>query len=561
MTRRARLVRSAAIAAILATTITGVLAAQSVRGTVTDSASRQPISGAVITLFDSAGTTLGRSIANERGEYRVASAGVAHSLRIVRIGFLPRQFQLADPAGVDRTIDIVLVTFKTTLAPVVVRDKSICPRRGDRETAFAFWDQARAGLLSTVVAREASSMQVDRLTFQRALNGEHESIGRFVVGRDIARSATSFEAARTARDFVRDGFKGDSEVVGLIFGPDADVLLDDAFAHGYCFRLAEPKNSRPSQVGLVFSPADFRRGRVDIEGTLWIDTSARALRDVEYQYLGLDPLSDKFHPGGMISFATGSNGVAFIDRWYLRLFSKAIDDEEAIDCGKQCRRFYYATENGAEVAHVLWPDGQHWDAKLGTVSIRAQTISRKAAVGSVVQLNNTPYLGTADSSGTIVIRDLLPGPYTLKIRDARIAQLGFLLPTPITFEAFRDSVIQLAVEVPTAGEYVTSLCQQHHQWTAGDSTAVFGRVVDLDDRPIADARISFALLLANRSWGVAKETFKTGTDGLFESCSAALLPGRTIRVRVMRAGKPNIDVVRMLTGNLTILPIRVDDRR
>src|SRR5471032_698648 len=105
-----------------------------------------------------------------------------------------------------------------------------------------------------------------------------------------------------------------------------------------------------------------------------------------------------------------------------------------------------------------------------------------------------------------------------------------------------------------------SLCQQHRQWTVNDSTAVFGRVVDLDDKPIADVRISFALLLSNRDWGVSKESYKTGTDGLFQYCSSALLPGRTLRVRVMRAGNPNLDVMRAITSNLTILPIRVDAR-
>lgn len=555
-----RIRRSATIAAVLISTISGALAAQVVRGTVSDSASRLPVSGAVITLADSAGTVLGRNISNERGQYRVAYTGAARSLRVVRIGFQPRELQIAESPTLDGALDVIMAPFKTTLAAIHVRAQSNCPRRNDREAAFEFWDQARAGLLNTVVARESDSMAVDRLYFQRAFNGDNETVGRFIVARDTSRSATSFEAAHSARDFVRKGFAGDTEVVGLVFGPDADVLLDDAFAQGYCFRLAGPMKSRPHQVGLAFSPADYRRGRVDIDGTLWIDTSARVLRDVEYRYLGLDPLTDKFHPGGEISFATSANGIVFIDRWYLRLFSNAIDGEHGFNCGKECLRFYYPTENGAEVSHVSWPDGRRWDAPLGTVRIRAQTSAGKPAVAAVVQLNDTHYRGSADSTGTIVIRDLLPGPYAPKLRDERIVELGFLLPTQVTFTAIRDTVVDLTVEAPTAEEYVTRQCKKSSQWEMRDSTFVFGRVVDRDGKPVAGARVTYALKLLTGQWAFSKESFKTGTDGLFETCSSVFTHGRTVLVRVARSGHENVEVVRTITNSLTVVRVDVDSR-
>ena len=47
-------------------------AAQELRGTVTDSASAQPIPGVVLTLLDANGAVLGRNITNERGDYRIA---------------------------------------------------------------------------------------------------------------------------------------------------------------------------------------------------------------------------------------------------------------------------------------------------------------------------------------------------------------------------------------------------------------------------------------------------------------------------------------------------------
>jgi hypothetical protein len=38
---------------------------------------------------------------------------------------------------------------------------------------------------------------------------------------------------------------------GAFFAPDADVLLDDGFAVGYCFRVATAGRDR-NQIGLAF---------------------------------------------------------------------------------------------------------------------------------------------------------------------------------------------------------------------------------------------------------------------------------------------------------------------
>jgi len=555
-----RIRRRAMVAALLAATVSGALAAQVIRGTISDSASRLPIAGAVITLVDSAGTILRRNISNESGQYSVAYVRAARSLHVVRIGFQQRELQVPEAPNRDSAVDVIMAPFNASLGAIRVSDKLSCPRRADRAAALAFWDQARAGLLNTVVARANNSMAVDRLHFQRAFNGDKESIGRFVVDRDTALRVTSFEAAHTARDFVRQGF-GDSGDVGLIFGPDADVLLDDAFAQGYCFRLAEPTKSRPNQVGLAFSPSDFKRGRVDIDGTLWIDTSARVLRDVEYRYLGLDPLTEKFRPGGKISFATSANGISFIDRWHLRLFSNPQDAASAPNCRAGCAaKFYYPTENGGEVSHVGWPDGRRWDASLGTVSIRARTTGGKPAEGAAVQLHDTHYHATADSNGTIVIHDLLPGPYTVRIRDERIAQLGWFLPTPVKFTAVRDSVIQLRVEAQTVEEYLTRLCQRDWQWELRDSTFVFGRVVDEDGKPIAGARVSFALKQLSGAWVFEKDAYKTDTDGLFQTCKSTYTHGRTVLVRVVRAGHQPVDVAQLITSSLTVVKVAVSTR-
>src|SRR5690348_7294221 len=62
---------------------------QALTGQITDSASRAPITGAVVLGLDAGGRTVGRTVSNDRGAYRLALRGTERSIRVVRIGFRP----------------------------------------------------------------------------------------------------------------------------------------------------------------------------------------------------------------------------------------------------------------------------------------------------------------------------------------------------------------------------------------------------------------------------------------------------------------------------------------
>src|SRR3990172_13357379 len=94
---------------------THTVLAQELRGTVRDSASRQPIPGAVILVLDSAGTTLGRNLTNEHGRFRVASFVGGQRLRVLRIGFRPRDAIIPPSQSV---LDVSMVALPVLLQPV-----------------------------------------------------------------------------------------------------------------------------------------------------------------------------------------------------------------------------------------------------------------------------------------------------------------------------------------------------------------------------------------------------------------------------------------------------------
>ena len=504
-------------------------------------------------LLDSSRAVLARNITDERGHYRVSTAANARFLRVVRIGFEPRELGLSGPGGGVQSLDVEMLQFSTALAPVRVTDNTRCPTRSGAAATAALWEQARAGLLATVVAREANPAAIYRFAFERTFDGGSDRITRFLVYADsAARAAKSFTAVSSAQEFVKAGFSKDSAGIQILFAPDADVLLDEAFSAGYCFRAAEPSSARPRQVGLSFAPAERLRGRLDIDGTLWLDTAARTLKDIEFRYVGLPARTEPFHPGGLISFRSMSNGTALIDRWMLR---RVDVDQDTIRDGSNVgvRYLQYATENGGELARADWPDGQSWRASLGSIEVHALSSEGKPVTGARLALAGTTYRAATDSAGNAGVRELVPGPYALEFIDPRLARLGLSIPTSLKFVAARDSVIRATVQILNAVELVFEKCFKKGGFYFAVFCVLFlGRVLTSDDKPINDARMSFNL----------QGAFKTSSDGVFEFCAHHLAGIDTFTVTVrIDDGSPSgrvVNVTRDITDALTVIPVRVD---
>jgi hypothetical protein len=442
-------------------TATAQLAAQEIRGTVRDSTSRQPIPGAVLMLLDSTGATLGRNITNERGDYRIAAIPAMRAMRVVRIGFRPARVALPRIDGGTRQIyqvDVVMAPVPTMLEPVHVTSGANCGKRDDRLIALALLEQARAGLLATVVAREANPANMIRLRFTQFMGGTSDRIERQRVKVDSSSDVKrSFIAVRSAADFVKYGFVIEADDGRQFLGPDAETLMDDGFRDGYCFQLRGRDRNRPNQVGLAFVSSNSKRGRIDVDGTLWIDTLARALHDIQFDYRGLPTPESRVNPGGRIEFREMPNGVVLIDRWALRL-PALHDDTLWDDHTPTVRTRLIAEEMGGEVATAYWPDGTKWSASLGKVRVHMVDPGLQPAVGRSIRLEETGYIGISDSLGSVTLDRLLPGPYEAVVEDSTLAQVGIPLRTSLKFTVARDEVVETTMQVPSAADQLMKMC-------------------------------------------------------------------------------------------------------
>lgn len=460
--------------ALLTILVSGKSWAQEITGQVTSRSA--PVSGAVVAMLDSAGVTLLRALTSMDGRYRLSMRPAARQLRVTRIGFRPQMILLTPDAG-SRTIDVELERLPVLLTAVRVVDQPGCPRRRDRAEAFALWEQVSAALLSTVVARESESTSIQRLLFYRIAGENRPGVLSQVVSIDTG-GTRPFGAARTAQEFVAFGFHDDA--TGTWFAPDADVLLDDWFVRGYCIKLADADRGRRGQLGLSFAPAARKRGRVDIEGTLWVDTSANALTDLEFRYVGLSAARMALRLGGQVHFTAMPGGFPAITRWSMRIDAPSARPVSRFDRGP--RNALEAHELGGELARARWAD-MSWTATLGRVSGRllADTVP---VPETWVQLVGTPYRARTDSAGRYSIDGLLPGRYTFSVQHRDLNALGFELTLAQSFVSDRDNQ-HVDVALPTEHAFVGAICNRGPSDTT--TQLVAGRVYDAAGELVPDS--------------------------------------------------------------------------
>ena len=539
--------------------------AQTLRGTVRDSSSGVPIPGAVVTLLDSAAGVAARTTTDEGGQFRAVLMGNGvRAVRVVRLGFRPRTVTLPSARDGVIRVDVSMTSIPMSMQSVNVTAGPGCPRRPDRALAAAVLEQARAGLLATVVARSDKPAHMTRLRATRFVDMVSNQVVHQRVRIDSSGTPFgSFGAARSAADFVRLGFRSDSAGLERYYGPDAEVLLDDRFTSAYCFHLAAAEPTRPNQIGLGFRPPNRRNGRIDVDGAIWIDTVARALVDIEYRYLGTDPRGDSFRPGGRIAFRTMPNGVVVIDRWSIRLVSGQGGDMSSVAPGLANRSFY-GIEGVGELARATWADGYTWLGPLGTLHVRVVSPEGRPVPGAVVRLADTDYRATADMNGNVGITDLMPGRYVVIRFDPDLAAIGVPVDTLLEFVAGRGRTLITRIKVPELRDYVGDRCGDDdivarltdERWATRAS--LYGRVVTTDGQAVSEARWSLWTGSVPKLRRIVNDA---GVDdnGIFHYCALRL--GDSVVVEVKAKGMADANVVVAVAKQPTVVAVQMRPRR
>jgi hypothetical protein len=563
--------------------------AQQIRGTVTDSVTGRPVAGAVVMMQDDAGNTRSRNITNERGQYFFALTPDLTTMRIMRIGFRPSIRQIRERNDLV-TVDIAMSPLSTILAPIQVSAARTggsrvgppgrCPQTPDQAATDALLEQARAGLLAVVVARESNPSDQNRLGFVRIMDGTSDKVVRQTVHHEFfPKSRNSFKAARSADEFVREGFRQTVEGEALYMAPDVDVLLSDDFSTAYCFRIAKSEKERERQVGLQFRPSGdlndpkrnttvvdstgeiFRylvQGRVDVEGTLWIDTSANAVREIEFRYVGVPRTIRAFEPGGTIRFQSIKNGVTLVDRWTLRTVGARQETSENEFARRQNAGRLQVSETGGELARAEWADSTTYVASLGTAAVTVVDDKNLPVPGVRVRFLNTDYSGITDSLGKLIVSDLVPGPYRVGFDDERLRRIGLNVETKIAFQSERGTQSRIVLKRRTGEQLIAEKCGSPS--IANAVPLIAGRVL-APDADVTKAKVFIVAEISPGSWKRLEESFEVDTDGYYFLCPRELKLDATVRLEVEGGTIETAVVTEKLSERLVVIDIPVVPKR
>lgn len=527
------------------------LQAQRVTGTVRDSGSAIPLAGAVVVLLDTAGSTLARGLSDANGRYALVRAASAARLRVIRIGFQPRIVSLGNAGAL---VDVVMVRIPPMLAPVEVSSKALCSEGPDRKRAAAFWEQARAGLLAAVVAREANPAFATLLTYTRstALNDGH--VLKQQVKTASGTTTRPFLALDTPRQLADRGYIQEDTSGRVYKAPDADVLLDESFAETHCFAVVPEDAEHPGAIGLSFEPAQGRDSLVDVRGVLWLDAGVLALRAMEFRFTQLEPAAIRSGAGGALRFHAMRNGVVFIEEWSMRLPVLKEDQSRSTARIDQMARGQDASGNNRRISRIMnrtvvqmnetggivmgaaWSDSLRYQkATASLVGVVRVDRSSMPIAGVVVALDGTSDSVRTDSAGRFAFHPVISGRYIVTATDTAFA--SYTNPRRVSSSMFVPDAreTELLLQLPSRASAMSRLCDG--QRVPENSVILFGTVV-------ADALFDFRGVSVESDWLNQFSTTSDGRNALINR--ADQLSGVSPKGRFRVCGVPEQRKVRLM---------------
>ena len=452
--------RSLAVGAVLTALAAAPALAQRVRGTLTDSATREPITGAVVTVSDSTGRFLARGIAGADGRFDVPRFPASKQIHVVRIGYRP--IDATVPAA-DEVLDLRMRAIASQLATVTTSGRRVCPGDDANSQAFQLWGQARSGFLAAVVARDGRPPNL-RLRYFRV---ERDPMLRRVVDDTIwAKTIVGdqpFIAARSATAFASEGYMheragGDRDY----YAPDEAVLLDEAFAASHCLRVIAADPAHVGEVGIGFEPVTPERDSlVEIRGTVWLDGRTLDLRTLDFDYTNLEPVRDG--SGGSIIFQSMPSGVPMIVRWTIHSPIIATDESvmstgirRSLPPRPERRRFRVLGYQvlGAEAREVAWPDGSSWRPRLASVTGLIVDLHGRVVPGARVWMNGMGDTVVTDTAGVFRLpRPMIGGWFSVVAADSTLAAGGINQTPPRTVSVADDRNVTRDINVDVLKMY------------------------------------------------------------------------------------------------------------
>ncbi len=454
-------------------------AAQTVRGSVVDEGTGEPLVGAFIVLVDGEGQRHEGVLTNTDGRFvLLASRPGTYRLVAELIGYASTESGWLDlAAGSVETYAMEVPVQAVSLAGIAVRSESRCrPQPGSGPGTAELWEEARKALEVTRWGEQEDALNMRIVQYSRELSPNAHSVREASQQSRTGYFDQSPYVSRPAEELDRLGYiraVGENEYD--YFAPDAGVLLSETFLSNHCFRIVEASGEDEGLVGLGFEPV---RGRdvPDIEGTLWLDQGTAELRRLDFRYTELPfrgVTSDE--AGGRVEFERLGNGMWIVDRWRLRMPLVALQQQPGWRSAQPKLEVVALNEIGAEVQRVVDLDGNVLaQAEAATLYGEVwDSVAGEPLANATVTLEGTERRTNTSVDGTYRFNDLEAGTYTVTFSHPAVEVLG-LEPTPRRVAVESGRAARLPLAVPDGRRIAEAVCAQED----GPRSFVYGRVMD-----------------------------------------------------------------------------------
>ena len=428
------------------------VAAQVVRGLVTEQKTNAPVDGVVLSVLDPRDSVVVQVLSNDGGgfEIRLPSPGM-YTIDVKRIGVKRvRLTPFAVGEGETKRLDISLEPVPTVLASVNVTGRTSCVRnpQTNAKTA-ALWEDARAALTAAVITR--------------SLTVGDDSVTRFERKLDVNSWKVLYESRRKVSASMDHPFKSlPAEVLSVggyvtvnqdgstdYYAPDADVLLSDTFLADHCFKIEPGTLEHTGYVGLAFQPVKERK-KPDIKGVLWMDAKTNELRTLEFTYNWLPNDLRPADYGGTVSFFRLPGGRWIVRSWRIRMPEFGLNRHGYGRLVPVVVRI--AEEGGAVPLNTLLNQAGNVQ---GTVVL--DTVSNRPIAGITVALEGTEDSTRTATDGSFELAFVPPGSYTVVLRHPALDSLGIQhLVKTVDVEA--GKIAAMKIIFPSNEELAARMC-------------------------------------------------------------------------------------------------------
>ena len=424
-------------------------AAQPVIGAVVEEGTDTPVAGAMVILFDSAGTQVDRVLSNATGKFLLqASDPGSHYITVERIGYANWTTGFFEP-GTGELMTIQVPVEAIPLEGLDVSSGRQCEVRPEEGRATArVWEEVRKALTAEEYTRQASLYRYTLIRFERTLDRDAKEI--LHEDTTITENLPAAFQSLPVEYLASEGFVQAEDSTTVYYAPDAGALISDAFLDTHCFGLREGEEGR---IGLIFRPAEGREVP-DIGGVLWVNAETSELERMEFVYLNLIRSRELGEPGGEVAFTRLPDGAWIVRDWRIRM------PHLAPARGGRIWRSAYREEGGIAWAITDWRGRTILHARSATIS---GVVTDSAGTGPppepvVVETVGTRHQTIVEDDGSFLLSALREGQHRLRVQRPLLSTWGIASPHEAVAEGRPGEVTHVRMRTPTLADALEASC-------------------------------------------------------------------------------------------------------